>query len=105
MGSGDGRLPGMERHETEALAPSSGLAPAAATAPLLDQRNEVRYAEIPCRTVLNRCQSERVPFEWSINPYRGCEFRCAYCYARYTHELMELEDWLVVERKIFVKVG
>jgi DNA repair photolyase len=32
-----------------------------------------------------------MPFRWSINPYRGCEFGCKYCYARYTHEFMEME--------------
>ena len=40
---------------------------------------------------------------WTINPYRGCEFGCVYCYARYTHEFMELWDWRDFERKIFVK--
>ena len=44
----------------------------------------------------------RVPFDWTINPYRGCEFGCLYCYARYTHEYMEL-DGGEFERKIFVK--
>lgn len=43
-----------------------------------------------------------MPFEWTINPYRGCEFGCHYCYARYTHEYMEL-DGSDFERKIFVK--
>jgi DNA repair photolyase len=43
-----------------------------------------------------------VPFEWTINPYRGCEFACLYCYARYTHEFMEL-DGRDFEKKIFVK--
>jgi DNA repair photolyase len=43
-----------------------------------------------------------VPFEWTINPYRGCEFACKYCYARYTHEYMEL-DGGEFEKKIFVK--
>jgi len=43
-----------------------------------------------------------VPFEWTINPYRGCEFGCKYCYARYTHEYMEI-DGGEFERKIFVK--
>jgi DNA repair photolyase len=38
-----------------------------------------------------------------INPYRGCEFGCKYCYARYTHEFMELRDSLDFERKIYVK--
>jgi DNA repair photolyase len=43
-----------------------------------------------------------VPFEWTINPYRGCEFACKYCYARYTHEYMEL-DGSEFEKKIYVK--
>ena len=54
------------------------------------------------RSILNRCDSKRVPFEWTINPYRGCEFACKYCYARYTHEYMEL-DGGEFEKKIFVK--
>jgi DNA repair photolyase len=57
---------------------------------------------LPARSILNRCDSERVPFTWTINPYRGCEFGCKYCYARYTHEYMELDSG-EFERKIFVK--
>ena len=45
----------------------------------------------------------RLPFRWTINPYRGCEFGCKYCYARYTHEFMELRDPGQFERKIFAK--
>jgi len=54
------------------------------------------------RSILNRCNSDRVPFTWTVNPYRGCEFGCRYCYARYTHEYMELEGG-EFERKIYVK--
>jgi DNA repair photolyase len=82
-----------------------GLARQAARAPELDQRNEVEYREIPCKSLLAPVRSERVPFEWSINPYRGCEIGCVYCYARYTHEYLELEEWLDFERRIFVKRG
>jgi DNA repair photolyase len=57
---------------------------------------------LPVKSILNRCDSERVPFDWTINPYRGCEFGCKYCYARYTHEYMEI-DGGEFERKIFVK--
>jgi len=57
---------------------------------------------LPVKSILNRCDSKRVPFEWTINPYRGCEFACKYCYARYTHEYMEL-DGGEFEKKIFVK--
>ena len=61
------------------------------------------YLTIENRSVLTRCTSKRVPFTWMINPYRGCEFGCKYCYARYTHEFMELRDSADFERRIFVK--
>jgi DNA repair photolyase len=54
------------------------------------------------RSILNRCDSGRVPFAWTVNPYRGCEFGCRYCYARYTHEFMDLSG-SEFETKIFVK--
>src|SRR5437667_11174306 len=60
------------------------------------------YFVLPVKSILNRCDSQRVPFEWTINPYRGCEFACKYCYARYTHEYMEL-DGSEFEKKIYVK--
>jgi DNA repair photolyase len=44
----------------------------------------------------------QLPFTWAINPYRGCEFACKYCYARYTHEFMEMSD-VAFEQKIYVK--
>ncbi len=56
------------------------------------------------RSLLSRVVSGRnLPFTWAINPYRGCEFACKYCYARYTHEFMELRDGVDFERKIFIK--
>jgi DNA repair photolyase len=63
----------------------------------------VEFVEMPVRQILNRCDSPRMPFRWTINPYRGCEFGCVYCYARYTHEFLELRDPMDFERKIFVK--
>ena len=83
---------------------------AAATLPLklesegeLEQTRGVEFIEMPVHRILNRCTSERMPFRWTINPYRGCEFGCVYCYARYTHEFLELRDPLDFERRIFVK--
>ena len=58
---------------------------------------------MPVRSILNRCENSRMPFRWTINPYRGCEFGCVYCYARYTHEFLELRDPMDFERRIFVK--
>jgi DNA repair photolyase len=64
----------------------------------------VEYFTLPSKSLLNRCVSNRaMPFTWTINPYRGCEFACKYCYARYTHEFMEMRDGLEFERKIYVK--
>jgi DNA repair photolyase len=83
----------------------TGIARLAATGEEIDFRNEVEYRELACRTLMSACNSRRVPFDYTINPYRGCEFGCTYCYARYTHEYLELEDWLDFERKVFVKRG
>lgn len=69
---------------------------------LLKARQEVTHYELLCKTILNYCDTYRMPDTYTINPYRGCEFGCAYCYARYTHEFMEL-PWEEFEKKIFVK--
>ena len=66
-------------------------------------RAGVEYFELPIREILNRCDAARMPFVWTINPYRGCEFACTYCYARYTHGFFDLEGWQDFETKIFVK--
>ena len=68
----------------------------------MDEKRQTEYYLLPVKSLLNRCTSERVPFPWTVNPYRGCEFGCRYCYARYTHEFMELEPE-EFERKIYVK--
>lgn len=75
----------------------------AAQSPLIRERAEVEFFRLPARTTLNRESSGRMPFAWTINPYRGCEFGCQYCYARYTHEFMELWDSSDFERKIYAK--
>src|SRR5713101_1797747 len=67
------------------------------------QGHEVEYFTLPVRSLLNRCSGSRRPFTWTINPYRGCEFACKYCYARYTHEFMEMRDGVDFEQKIYAK--
>jgi len=79
-----------------------GIARLAASSPCADAKRGTEYFLLPVRSILNRCDSERVPFHWTVNPYRGCEFGCRYCYARYTHEYMEL-DGGEFESKIYVK--
>jgi DNA repair photolyase len=89
-----------------APAPLVGIARLAASSPpaetLRKSAEKPEYFVLPVKSILNRCDSQRVPFEWTINPYRGCEFACKYCYARYTHEYMEL-DGSEFEKKIYVK--
>jgi len=81
-----------------------GIAKLAAMGASLRQGHFVEYFSLPSRALLNRCVSNRrMPFTWTINPYRGCEFACKYCYARYTHEFMEMRDGVDFERKIYVK--
>jgi DNA repair photolyase len=80
-----------------------GIARLAASGDSIRQGHEVEYFTLPSRSILSRCDSKRVSFEWTINPYRGCEFACKYCYARYTHEFMEMRNGVAFEQKIFVK--
>jgi len=80
-----------------------GIARLAAEGESVRQGHDVEYFTLPVRSVLNRCTSARMPFTWTINPYRGCEFACKYCYARYTHEFMEMRDGVDFEQKIFIK--
>jgi DNA repair photolyase len=84
-----------------ALLPAPGRP--APEADALRRRAGVEYFDLLVREVLNKNDQPRLPFDWTINPYRGCELACAYCYARYTHGFFELADPLDFERKIFVK--
>ena len=79
-----------------------GIARLAAESEVLETKRVVRYFEIGCRSALNRARPG-LPFQWTLNPYRGCEFACRYCFARYTHEFMELHDSAEFEDKIYAK--
>src|SRR3954465_6303982 len=80
-----------------------GIARLASLGESLDEGYKVEYLSLPAQSLLNKCDAARMPFTWTINPYRGCEFACKYCYARYTHEFMEMRDGVEFERKIYVK--
>jgi DNA repair photolyase len=51
----------------------------------------IQYESITCKTLLNEVKAPSMPFEKSINPYRGCQHGCSFCYARSTHSFLGLE--------------
>jgi DNA repair photolyase len=66
-----------------------GLAKAAEEAEWTDDGHLIEFRAMKVRSLLNRTLSKRLVWmAYSINPYRGCEFGCKYCYARYTHEFL-----------------
>ena len=87
--------------------------------PLIDVQKDIRYYAASSRSVLNAPSATGMDF-WSINPYVGCAFGCAYCFARYAHRYTmerltepaptsneavdeQLPPWLAFERRILVK--
>ncbi len=61
--------------------------------------------EESARSIISRNQSPDVPFELSINPYRGCEHGCIYCFARPSHAYLELSPGLDFETRLFAKTN
>ncbi len=66
----------------------------------------VRFHEVLAKSALNSVhKSSRVFFNWTVNPYRGCAHACSYCFARPTHEYLDLNAAEDFEREIVVKVN
>ncbi len=61
------------------------------------------YGRDTAKTIIARNDSPDVPFDRSLNPYRGCEHGCVYCFARPTHAYLGLSPGLDFESRIFVK--
>src|SRR5215510_4207650 len=68
-------------------------------------RRRTQYFRDGTRTIITRNASPDVGFETSLNPYRGCEHGCIYCYARPTHEYLGFSAGLDFESKIMVKTN
>ncbi len=64
------------------------------------------FHEVTCRSALNKVpEASRVPFRWTINPYRGCGMSCVYCFARKTHEYLDLDSGHDFDSQIVVKTN
>jgi DNA repair photolyase len=67
---------------------------------------ETNFYEVRAKSVLNHVPGKsRVPFSWTINPYRGCSHACVYCFARPTHKYLDFNAGRDFEREIVVKVN
>jgi DNA repair photolyase len=94
-----------------------GEQPAGATVPLLPRGAVTRtfdtpefagmtFHEVTCRSALNKVpEASRVPFRWTVNPYRGCGMSCVYCFARKTHEYLDLDSGHDFDSQIVVKTN
>jgi DNA repair photolyase len=64
------------------------------------------FYEVQAKSVVNRVpEASRMPFRWTINPYRGCQHSCVYCYARQSHSYLELDTGADFDTKVVVKVN
>jgi len=64
------------------------------------------FHEVTCRSALNKVpDASPVPFRWTVNPYRGCSMACAYCFARKTHEYLDLDSGTDFDTQIVVKTN
>jgi DNA repair photolyase len=65
-----------------------------------------RFYEVRAKSILNRVPAaSRMPFRWTINPFRGCSHACSYCFARPTHRYLDFDAGRDFEREIVVKVN
>ncbi|PGH47844.1 Rv2578c family radical SAM protein [Streptomyces sp. Ru87] len=66
----------------------------------------ITFHEIRARSIVNRVPgASRMPFEWTVNPYRGCTHACVYCFARKTHSYLDLDTGIGFDSQIVVKVN
>jgi DNA repair photolyase len=65
----------------------------------------ITFIESEAKSIINRVPGNSLPFNWTINPYRGCSHSCIYCFARPTHTFLDMNAGRDFESKIVVKVN
>jgi DNA repair photolyase len=100
-----------------AAAPPSAAAPGQPGEPLFPRGAAARtfdtpgfrgmtFYEIHARSIVSRVpEASQVPFRWTVNPYRGCQHACAYCFARNSHTYLDLDPGHDFNSKVVVKVN
>ena len=67
---------------------------------------DIRFYEVQAKSALNRVpERSRMPFRWTVNPYRGCTHGCVFCFARPTHRYLDFDAGRDFDREIIVKVN
>ena len=85
-----------------ALLPLAGLVRSVSTPEFAG----VTFHEVTAKSVLNKVPSgSRMPFEWTVNPYRGCSHACVYCFARKTHTYLDFDAGLDFDSQVVVKIN
>ncbi|GAB2517206.1 Rv2578c family radical SAM protein [Nocardia heshunensis] len=92
LGADDGALPGLER---------AGFVRSVQT----PEFEGITFHEVLCKSALNRVPESTLPFSWTINPMRGCSHACRYCFARGTHEYLDLDAGADFDSQIVVKTN
>jgi DNA repair photolyase len=94
----DGALPGLERSGLARL----GLVRSVRTPEFAD----VTFHEVMAKSALSKVPAaSRMPFGWTVNPYRGCSHACRYCFARPTHEYLDLDAGKDFDSQVVVKMN
>src|ERR1700690_1915635 len=95
----------------------AGGAPAGGTLPLIERNAVVRtfdtpgfrgmtFYEVQAKSIVSKVPAaSKVPFTFTINPYRGCQHACTYCFARNTHTYLDLDAGHDFDSKVVVKVN
>ncbi|ASN19693.1 Rv2578c family radical SAM protein [Arthrobacter sp. YN] len=95
--SAPGPAPAMD-----ALLPLAGLVRSIST----PEFSGVTFHEVTAKSVLNKVPSgSAMPFEWTVNPYRGCSHACVYCFARKSHTYLEFDAGRDFDSQVVVKIN
>ncbi|WP_284989312.1 Rv2578c family radical SAM protein [Arthrobacter sp. efr-133-TYG-120] len=87
---------------TDALLPLAGLVRSVST----PEFSGVTFHEVTAKSVLNKVASgSQMPFEWTVNPYRGCSHACVYCFARKSHTYLEFDAGHDFDSQVIVKIN
>lgn len=98
-GTGPGRGPAQA---APALLPLAGLVRSVSTPEFAG----VTFHEVTAKSVLNKVVAgSRMPFDWTVNPYRGCSHACVYCFARKSHTYLDFDAGLDFDSQVVVKIN